>query len=797
MADEGATINLRILSPSTEVEGGVTFPHLPASTTVQELRSRIQDAVPSKPAPERMRLIYRGRVVANDAATLGVVFGADNIRECRDQSLHLVLRELPQSTPPPPPPPPRAAAAPPNPFRPLQVPTAASPSQTNPFRPTPQPQPNSQPQTPQLPPHHLHPHNHPHGHHHHPLPAPGNAFVVPVPPQLPQHLAQALVHNVQAQMQAQAQAQAQARAQTPVPQGPQPNGPTPPPAGLPLPPPGFVPPVGPQNIPGRMVRQEGIGPNGERWSVTYNEVNIPARPQHPLMPPQFGVPPGFALPPRPAGSPASFDGIDRVLPRLRTILDSARREMQNVTTLFQLPESQHGLGITGPPSWRVQRIREHIQTMTRDLDLVERGLAIMLADVTLSQNPDVVALRQSAVELRGHAEEMSRMLAREQHSVIASQSASTASTATPLNTTPTTSSSASSTSIPLQAQGLSSAPTMPSDTPAELFILSSPQGPVGILFDPRGSYTTAPMVSTLPFQTFSSQFAQNRQLIAGLGQQMAQGSGQLHNQLANIQPTPTPTQQPGTGGQGTNETQNQPELQNQQQPPQQAANGNANPPAAEHRMVNIAGHLWLIIKLACFVYFFAGGGGLYRPIMLGTVAAVVYLAQIGIFDNQFNQVRHHFEALLPVGALADRIVQPRDANAQQQRAGGLTPAQAAQRLLQRQQDERFGWAREGMRTLERSFALFVASLWPGIGERMVHAQEERLRLERVAESEERERQEEARRQEVAAQQAERDQKDETEPEKKLDSSVSSKGKERAETSEGEASISTSTSSDAS
>ena len=80
MADETPTLNLRILSPSTEVEGGVSFPDLPASTTIKELRSRIQDAVPSKPAPERMRLIYRGRVVANDADTLGNVFGADNVR---------------------------------------------------------------------------------------------------------------------------------------------------------------------------------------------------------------------------------------------------------------------------------------------------------------------------------------------------------------------------------------------------------------------------------------------------------------------------------------------------------------------------------------------------------------------------------------------------------------------------------------------------------------------------------------------------------------------------------------------
>lgn len=78
-ATEVSAINLKILSPSPEVENGISFTDLPASTTVRELRVRIQDAVPSKPAPERMRLIYRGRVVVNDADTLGGVFGADAV----------------------------------------------------------------------------------------------------------------------------------------------------------------------------------------------------------------------------------------------------------------------------------------------------------------------------------------------------------------------------------------------------------------------------------------------------------------------------------------------------------------------------------------------------------------------------------------------------------------------------------------------------------------------------------------------------------------------------------------------
>lgn len=79
MAEEVSTINLKILSPSSEIEGGIRLQGLPTSTTVRELRLKIQDAVPSKPAPDRMRLIFRGKVVANAADSLETVFGAENV----------------------------------------------------------------------------------------------------------------------------------------------------------------------------------------------------------------------------------------------------------------------------------------------------------------------------------------------------------------------------------------------------------------------------------------------------------------------------------------------------------------------------------------------------------------------------------------------------------------------------------------------------------------------------------------------------------------------------------------------
>ncbi|KAL5116128.1 hypothetical protein ACEQ8H_006025 [Pleosporales sp. CAS-2024a] len=746
MAGDGEAINLRILSPSPDVDGGLTFADLPAATTVQELRRRIQAAVPSRPAPDRMRLIYRGRVVANDGDTLASVFGADEIRENKDQSLHLVLRELPPPTT-------TAAAA--------AAAAAAAPSpplQTNPFRAIPQARPHPQPHVapPPPPPPPPQPHLH-----HHLVAGPPNPFQIPLPPVVQQQLAHTLAMAQNAQLN---------------------HAPPPPPqqqsGGAPA----------PENAPGRAVRQEGIGPNGERWSLTYSTQTIPGIPPIPPQPVLVRpfMPPAFGLPPRPAGSPAPAEAIDRLLPRMRLILESARQEMDNVRILLQTaaaPSVQPApLASPNPPPWRLERIRLHMQAMGQNLNLVERGLGVIVADASMTNNPDVVALRQSATELRGQLEHLSTTMGTS--SMGAQPSASTS--------TPT---------LPALAQPAAqpASPTVPSEAPQELFLLSSPQGPVALLFDQRGTYMTAPIVPTLPFQTFTSQFAQNRQFIAGLGQHLAQSSQAYaqnaqnstpsQTQLGGSQPTPTPTQPPpATHDQAQNQAQAQAQAQAHQQgqAPHQAAEQAPpavhapNPPVDNDRLGNIAGHVWLVFKLACFVYFFSGTGW-YKSIFLGLIVAGVYLAQLGIFEGQFRVIRQHFEAMLPVGALAERVAQP----AAEPPRRNMTPEEAARRILQQQRDERASWFRDSLRTVERSFAIFVASLWPGIGERMVHAQEERVRAERVAEEERQRAAEEEQKKREEEEEAQQQQKEVEKGEASVAAEQaaegsSAKGKERAE-----------------
>lgn len=72
-------VDLRILSPSSEVDRELYFPCLSVSTTVAQLKDRIQKSIPSSPEACRQRLIFRGKVVMRDDATLLDVFGKDTV----------------------------------------------------------------------------------------------------------------------------------------------------------------------------------------------------------------------------------------------------------------------------------------------------------------------------------------------------------------------------------------------------------------------------------------------------------------------------------------------------------------------------------------------------------------------------------------------------------------------------------------------------------------------------------------------------------------------------------------------
>lgn len=80
-------ICLHVVSPGPE--NRQTFPSLPVTTSIAQLKLLIANASPLHPAPSRQRLIYRGRRLAVDTDTLANVFGpleVDSTVFCRYQA---------------------------------------------------------------------------------------------------------------------------------------------------------------------------------------------------------------------------------------------------------------------------------------------------------------------------------------------------------------------------------------------------------------------------------------------------------------------------------------------------------------------------------------------------------------------------------------------------------------------------------------------------------------------------------------------------------------------------------------
>lgn len=271
-------------------------------------------------------------------------------------------------------------------------------------------------------------------------------------------------------------------------------------------------------------------------------------------------------------------------------------------------------------------------------------------------------------------------------------------------------------------------PTMQPMASSTVFLLSSPSGPQALLLSPSGMYAS-PGINAV-------------QAGISLGlqpQQRLTRQIRLVNPANNIngQPRPVPPQ-------------NDQAVDQQQQQPQ---------PNEARDLVRIllplGGHLWLLIRLFGFVYFFTGGAGWRRIILLSICTLVIFIAQTGVFrplqQAIWDPLRRHVEGLVPLGAPAAPA--NRGENEGQRSAGAQpNPRDMANRLLQERDGHDGSMLRRNLRRVERATALFVASLVPGVGERHIAARDaaEAARL-----AEEREREERLRREaEGSAQQEE-------------------------------------------
>lgn len=307
---------------------------------------------------------------------------------------------------------------------------------------------------------------------------------------------------------------------------------------------------------------------------------------------------------------------------------------------------------------------------------------------------------------------------------------------------------------------------MPSIQPVA-WLLSSPQGPQGIVFAPGQGFfsTTAPTTNVTSQAQESTSNLQPTPTTAVNTSQPAQTAAPPQAQLvlhpqnghAEARATQIPQQpQPGARAQAGAPNQGlvQPNVGGiAQQARQQIQNNDL--------VAFFIERTWLFIRLYVFVFIFSEYGSWRRLLMLTSAIVFCLLPRENPFSNMLQAARRHF----------DNLIGPPNITQQQGRAEGQgqgqnqnaardtyqaqgetgssrqsqpqrtipTPEEAARRLLEQQNRHNPNPVINVLYRFEQGIALFLASLVPGLGERHVQAREQ---ARRILEEEERRTQEE-------------------------------------------------------
>lgn len=72
---------LQVVSPSIGVTGPLAFAQLSFGTTVKQLKEKIRECLPMRPADDQQRLIHRGRLLAREDETMLEIFGQETVRK--------------------------------------------------------------------------------------------------------------------------------------------------------------------------------------------------------------------------------------------------------------------------------------------------------------------------------------------------------------------------------------------------------------------------------------------------------------------------------------------------------------------------------------------------------------------------------------------------------------------------------------------------------------------------------------------------------------------------------------------
>ncbi|KAI1414313.1 hypothetical protein F5Y13DRAFT_19586 [Hypoxylon sp. FL1857] len=313
---------------------------------------------------------------------------------------------------------------------------------------------------------------------------------------------------------------------------------------------------------------------------------------------------------------------------------------------------------------------------------------------------------------------------------------------TPLN--PSRAGSANATPDPFRAFGqtrplsTSQTQTQPSQSTPEVYILSSPNGPRALLLNNNLETYFTPQVRA-GIQPFGLSVLQR-----------PPPAPPLANPFNLPHLTPTPTTQPiarhMTGQQPNNGPQLHHPPQQQHglpQPPQhqpQPQIGHAvaradNPQVQAIRLAQLWPHIWMIIRLGLFIWWFTSPTSSWsRWFMVISIAIVLFLVNAGLLNHFIELVvfpfRRYLENAIPLAdhhrnaqaqAAAGNAQGGNDADAgnagEQQRE--LNPADTAARLVQQRRNANANWLMDQARRLERAGILFLASIAPGVAERHI------------------------------------------------------------------------------
>ncbi len=496
------------------------------------------------------------------------------------------------------------------------------------------------------------------------------------------------------------------------------------------------------------VTREGVGPNGERWRVTVNNSTITFPPvghggatfQNPtssLHPPTSEFHHDQHNPQAPAVVPVDPRYMTAQLQHVITQIEQAQADVRSLGAL--LGEIQTATTAGDVLDARYQRLI-HLRLSTEALLGTLEQLATNMTNVLVNPGANTQRTVASIQALNERLRFRTGVLIQHLDRIRAAHGLPTIQNAAELPSGPP----------PSQSERLSNTSVLRSPFAPIVYLMSNPSGPYALVFSPEGTYAS---YTPSPASTAHGLAARQFNSLVNLQSQSSSSRPTAQPQGPALEPR-APAIVRDMGGHARHHRNNQRNLnRNHRDGRNRGANQNQNQNQNQGNqrdlrqlLVPLGGHLWLLVRVIGFIYLFAGGAGWTRPILLGLIGLIFYAAQIGLFGDRLERLRRYFEALLP---LADEARPGAARNAGE--APGFfavrparrprfpflvggdedeeepTPEQAAQRLVQEHQDRNRGRIREYFRSIERATALFIASLWPGVGERHIAAREEARR----------------------------------------------------------------------